>query len=135
VAKINKKGALDESANLEMSVMYRLKHANILRVKESFWSPDETGFMMLTEYCPFGSIQRQINARIDNKKAIHRNKNFSPLLIKICLHDILNALSHISSKNYIHLDIKPDNILINDASDRYSFPRFVLADFGTIRIL
>jgi serine/threonine protein kinase len=91
------------SANLEMQVMIRLKHPNILSIKESYWSRDDEGLTMVTEYCSLGALSGQINER----KEAEGRKPFSENLVRMCLVDMARALYHLSEHMIAHLDLKP----------------------------
>ena len=43
------------------------------------------------------------------------------------MKSLLSAVEHVHSKNYVHRDLKPDNILIDNPDDLSSVK---LADFG-----
>jgi len=45
---------------------------------------------------------------------------------------ILIALKHLHSKNIVHCDLKPENVLLSSNSD---FPQVKLCDFGFARII
>lgn len=48
------------------------------------------------------------------------------------LLQILIALKHLHSKNIVHCDLKPENVLLSSNSD---FPQIKLCDFGFARII
>lgn len=48
------------------------------------------------------------------------------------LLQILGALKHLHSKNIVHCDLKPENVLLSSDSD---FPQVKLCDFGYARII
>ena len=45
---------------------------------------------------------------------------------------ILIALKHLHSKNIVHCDLKPENVLLSSDSD---YPQVKLCDFGFARII
>lgn len=51
-------------------------------------------------------------------------KDFDETLCKRIVHDICQALSHIHKEKIVHLDIKPDNILLSKNN------KFKLVDLG-----
>lgn len=55
-----------------------------------------------------------------------RNRLFTEQDLWILVHDIASALSIIHKRGFIHLDVSPGNILMNEG------PIFKLADFGTL---
>lgn len=68
------------------------------------------------EYIRGGTIQKLFNKNTD--------KSFKRTLMK----NILTAVNFIHDKNYIHRDLKPDNVLLQERG-RVS-PEIKLCDFG-----
>lgn len=56
----------------------------------------------------------------------------SERITKFIIYQILAALKHLHSKNIVHCDLKPENVLLSSASD---FPQVKLCDFGFARII
>ena len=55
-------------------------------------------------------------------------RSFDESMCKKVIHDICQALSHIHKEKIVHLDIKPDNILLSKNN------RFKLTDLGLTRL-
>ncbi|XP_065211557.1 serine/threonine-protein kinase D1 isoform X2 [Planococcus citri] len=53
-------------------------------------------------------------------------------ITKFLITQILIALKHLHSKNIVHCDLKPENVLLSSDSD---FPQVKLCDFGFARII
>ncbi|UYV75301.1 PRKD1 [Cordylochernes scorpioides] len=51
---------------------------------------------------------------------------------KFLIYQILCALKHLHSKNIVHCDLKPENVLLSSNAD---FPQVKLCDFGFARII
>lgn len=102
----------------EASILSSLKHPYIVRYFGQF--PDKAEckvHRLITEYCPSNVVQW--TARGVFSKTHYFSKFFRQLSI---------AVAYLHEKNILHLDIKPNNILI----DR--FGEIKLADFGTAKI-
>nr|CAD7195172.1 unnamed protein product [Timema douglasi] len=56
----------------------------------------------------------------------------SERITKFLITQILIALKHLHSKNIVHCDLKPENVLLSSDSD---FPQVKLCDFGFARII
>ncbi|KAK7063073.1 Serine/threonine-protein kinase D1 [Halocaridina rubra] len=56
----------------------------------------------------------------------------SERITKFIIYQILTALKHLHSKNIVHCDLKPENVLLSSSSD---FPQVKLCDFGFARII
>jgi len=56
----------------------------------------------------------------------------SERITKFLVTQILVALKHLHSKNIVHCDLKPENVLLSSDSD---FPQVKLCDFGFSRII
>ena len=58
---------------------------------------------------------------------IEKKKKFSDDEASTIVKNILKAIEHVHEKNYIHRDLKPQNILLDDENDLESVK---IADFG-----
>ncbi|CAL1353163.1 unnamed protein product [Linum trigynum] len=80
-------------------------------------------YNLLLEYAPGGSLSNFIAKRRRGIPEIH---------VRVCTRMILEALSCIHSRGYVHCDIKPDNILVFEGAggEHSSLCRLKVADFG-----
>ncbi|OHT06994.1 CAMK family protein kinase [Tritrichomonas foetus] len=101
----------------EINALMNLSHPHIINMYEYFY--DEFYLYIVLEYCPGGSLNDIIESG---------GRMETPQLITYC-KDIISGLNHCHQNHIAHLDIKPQNILI----DRYG--RLKLADFGLSLLL
>lgn len=96
----------------EIHALTVLDHPNIIRLYSHF--EDSDTFFLILEYCQGGSLEDLIkhHARPKQDKIINYTKQ------------IVAALKYIHSKNIVHHDLKPSNILF----DKYGCIK--IADFG-----
>lgn len=91
-------------------------HPNVVELISSFQDNDHLYLEM--EFCVGGDLMSQLI-----KKEI-----FTEYEAKFYCAQLISALEYIHSKNCIHRDLKPDNILI----DRYGYVK--LSDFGLSKV-
>ena len=84
----------------EIEILKQLKHENIIQVEECI--VDNHNFFVIAEYCQFGSLRDYIN----------KNKKLTETQTKYIISQILKAVLYLNSKNFVHTDIKPENVLI-----------------------
>ena len=97
---------LEQKRHKEVSIHKRLHHTNIPVIYGYYpLGPDHSCLMM--DYNKYGDI--------DNfKRKIIKRVCFSESLICYLSKGILDALRYINEKNIIHMDIKQQNVLIDD---------------------
>jgi len=100
----------------EAKVLSTLKHPNIVEVI-GFFKANSTVYMVMTY---------DYGVTLDK---LLRNKSLSVSqdFLLTLFNSLLAGLSHIHSQQYIHLDIKPSNILVRPGNDA------LLLDFGAIQ--
>ena len=102
---INKKNlsktSSDEKIMEEIKVLNSLTNERIIHVENCFF--DENNYYIITEYCKLGNLTHI------QKKII----SFSESQTKFIIFQLLNAVSYLYSRNFVHTDIKPNNILID----------------------
>ena len=105
--------ALDRRGNdefrAEYQMTYDLNHPNLLR-SMGFGVLDTRPFIVMP-YCPIGA--ESLIGKISEDDAWR------------FIRDVSSGLAYLHSKSIIHRDIKPDNVLRNEAGD------FLISDFGT----
>ncbi|XP_059895407.1 striated muscle preferentially expressed protein kinase isoform X2 [Gadus macrocephalus] len=101
------------SALREMNLLARLDHERILYFHDAF--EKKNAVIIVTEICHEELLERFV------KKSIITESD-----VRSCMRQLLEGLDYLHQQNIIHLDIKPDNILMSDAhSDQIR-----LCDFG-----
>lgn len=100
----------------EAKVLSRLKHPNIVEVI-GFFKANSTVYMVMT-YDYGLTLDKLLN-----NKALPITEDF----ILALFGSLLAGLGHIHSQQFIHLDIKPSNILVRPGNDA------LLLDFGAIQ--
>jgi serine/threonine protein kinase len=76
-------------------------------VKVREWIKTENTFHLVMDYCNGGSLEQLLDHRI----AMSLSLNYSE--VKCIITQIIMALRHLQIKNFIHRDIKPQNIMLN----------------------
>ena len=106
----------------EVSVMPNLAHPNILKLHEhntdgllmTSTGEKKPVFYLVYDYCEQGDLFNMVAT----------TGKFSDKLARYYFHQILSALEHVHSKGFVHLDIKLENVLLNDDLNA------LLADFN-----
>lgn len=98
----------------EISLLRELSHPNIVDLKEVILSDGRLYLVLefLTD---------------DLTKLIKSGKNFSPMVIKNFLFQLLSGITFCHRRRVLHRDLKPQNLLINQDGT------LKLADFGLAR--
>lgn len=113
--------------NRELQIMRQLNHCNIVMLKQCFYSsgekPDEVYLNLVMEYVP-DTVYRLCRHYFKMDQTI-------PLIsTKLYTYQLLRSLQHIHSMGICHRDIKPQNLLINTATNVLK-----LCDFGSAKVL
>ena len=111
-----------ESLKTEYDVLQRCSHPNIIRPHALITIPSAVQRLVLLLPC----CDR-------NLKAWLRDDNAAPLgegtVGKVwqtsCLLQVARALSHVHGIRFLHLDVKPENVLVETSAGR-----LLLADIG-----
>jgi eukaryotic-like serine/threonine-protein kinase len=112
-------GKLHISQENEVEALLRLRHPSVVRVLAYGHDP-EVGLYLAMEYVegePLNKLLRR-RGRLDALEAI-------PLMQKL-----LECVAHCHSLDILHLDLKPENIVVCDPHE----PRLKILDFGLARL-
>jgi serine/threonine protein kinase len=98
----------------EINIMKELKHPNIIKMYEVIYETDFDNINIIMEYAPMGSLHDYLK----------KNKNISEITSKYFMRQIAGGLKYLLSKNIMHRDLKPHNILMFENNI------LKIADFG-----
>ena len=98
----------------EIDIMKELKHPNIIKMYEVIYETDFDNINIIMEYALMGSLHDYLK----------KNKNISEITSKYFMRQIANGLKYLLSKNIMHRDLKPHNILMFENNI------LKIADFG-----
>lgn len=117
-----------EKLNLEIDLMRKLKHTNIVEFYDVIKM--DTDWYIIMEYCNAGTLENVIkfNKAMDEKKAIKFNREANTYYYLAQLKD---ALDYLRKSDHVHRDIKPMNILLVKEFGSDSLATS-LDDYGTI---
>lgn len=110
--------------NRELEILKGLNHPNVLRIRDSFFTyeGDKEYLNVVMDFFPsnlFEHIQK------------YRGKGeISRLKLKVFAYQLFRGLLYLSQESIAHRDIKPQNILVNDANWN-----LIICDFGSAKKL
>ena len=120
----NEKEGFPITALREIMILKRLKHKNIIPLKEIVTSkPKEKNKYRGNVYLVFEYMEHDISG-LGNLKS-----NYTIPNIKCIMYQLLEGLQYLHSNNIIHRDIKTANILLNNKGE------IKIGDFGLARII
>eukprot|EP00667_Euglena_gracilis_P010795 EG_transcript_10992 len=99
----------------EVRVMAQLRHPNIVAYLGAQHLEESGQLRILMEHCPGGSV----------KQALQEFTRFPEALVQQLTYQLLQALAYLHSRNCVHRDIKPDNLLLDARTQMLK-----ICDFG-----
>ncbi len=90
----------------EAEIGKKLAHQNVIRIFKVNHSPESPHFIM--EFFPSGSLRLRLQAKDNKFIREHARKIFK---------EAATGLAYMNAMNYVHRDVKPDNILVNSLGD------------------
>lgn len=105
----------------EVSILQNIHHHGVVNLDKMFETPERIFVVM--EKLKGDMLEMILSSEI---------QRLSERITKFLVSQILVALKHLHSKNIVHCDLKPENVLLSSDSD---FPQVKLCDFGFARII
>ncbi|CAG9317287.1 unnamed protein product [Blepharisma stoltei] len=111
----------------ELELMKEVKHTNIIRYRDSFFSngeqEGEVYLNIVMDYIPetIYKVRKHYTAM---------KQEMPMILVKLYSYQLFRALAYLHELKICHRDVKPHNLLINS----YAY-RLLLCDFGSAKIL
>jgi len=105
----------------EVSILQNLHYPGVVNLERMFETPERI-FVVMEKLR--GDMLEMI---LSSEQA-----RLSERITKFLVTQILVALKHLHTKNIVHCDLKPENVLLSSDSD---FPQVKLCDFGYARII
>lgn len=105
----------------EVSILQNIHNPGVVILEKMYETPERI-FVVMEKLK--GDMLEMILSSQDGR--------LSERITKFLVYQILVALKHLHSKNIVHCDLKPENVLLSSDSD---FPQVKLCDFGFARII
>ncbi|MCA9996086.1 MAG: protein kinase, partial [Anaerolineales bacterium] len=120
--------AVVEQFQTEIATLRQLNHPHIISILDSGTIQPPNATIPLpyfaTLYRPLGNLRDYLNSYHEHQKRL-------PVAQALTLaRQIADALAHAHAQNILHLDVKPENILLKEAKDPDNPVTAVLTDFG-----
>ncbi|XP_015784003.1 serine/threonine-protein kinase D2-like [Tetranychus urticae] len=111
----------EEQLKNEVAILQSIKHPGIVNLEKMFETPERIFVVMeKLQGDMLGMILSSEMKRLPERKT------------KFLIYQILIALKYLHSRNIVHCDLKPENVLLS-SDDEY--PHVKLCDFGFARII
>ena len=97
-------GENDEDKKIieEIEILKGLKHENVIEIEQCYL--DEKFIYIISEFSDYGNLKDQFGIK----------KKYSENQTKYIIFQLLKAIKYLNQNNFIHTDIKPENILITE---------------------
>ncbi|AAK39667.1 putative protein kinase (nucleomorph) [Guillardia theta] len=115
----------DRYENREVEIMSMLVHSNILDLKHCFNFSEGNDLYYNLELEFFAENIHRVCQHYSNHK-----QTLPTIYVKLYMYQVLRALGYLHSMGICHRDIKPQNLLIDPATQHLK-----LGDFGSAKLL
>lgn len=105
----------------EVAILQNLSHSGVVNLERMFETPERI----------FVVMEKLKGDMLEMILSSERGR-LSERITKFLITQILIALKHLHSKNIVHCDLKPENVLLSSDTD---FTQVKLCDFGFARII
>ncbi|CAD8200618.1 unnamed protein product [Paramecium pentaurelia] len=99
----------------EITLMMELQSPNVVRILDALCDQQDNELFLIIEYCEGGDLRHLLSHQ--------PNQRFQEQAAVAIISQTIQGLSELLHKNYMHRDIKPDNILLKQNT-------YKVADFG-----
>ncbi|KAI1314619.1 Serine/threonine-protein kinase [Mortierella claussenii] len=137
-SKLTKK--LLENLASEINILKGIRHDHIVALVDC--KETESHIHLVMEYCSQGDLSQYIKRRGDGPPSLPSppGGGLHEVVVRHFLKQLASALEFLRSKNLIHRDLKPQNLLLHPPSNSkegsgYGLPVLKVADFGFARSL
>ncbi|XP_055593096.1 serine/threonine-protein kinase D1 isoform X2 [Uranotaenia lowii] len=105
----------------EVAILQNLCHAGVVNLERMFETPERIFVVM-----------EKLKGDMLEMILSHQNGRLNERVTKFLITQILVALKYLHSRNIVHCDLKPENVLLSSDNE---FPQVKLCDFGFARII
>ncbi|CAD8122541.1 unnamed protein product [Paramecium sonneborni] len=107
--------AYKQALKNEITLMMELQSPNVVRILDALCDQHDNELYLIIEYCEGGDLRHLLTHQ--------PNQRFSESAAVAIISQTIQGLTELLHKNYMHRDIKPDNILLKQNT-------YKVADFG-----
>lgn len=113
----------------EFERMCALRHPNCLRVFELFHCPAKNQLFIITDYAKGGDLYHYMNVMMQHEDVLSED------VVARMMQQAMRGVAYLHAENFVHNDLKPDNLLVMEAYEKGAAPRLVVADYGCATLM